>query len=50
MYVADVTDLAELQEMLSESKCRLWDSRYGAQQEQAIWDIEDIENRIKEIS
>lgn len=50
MYVADVNDMAELQELLSDAEARLANSKYEMQYEQALWDIEDITNRIKEIS
>lgn len=46
MYVADVTDLAELHDLLDEAMHHL------AMQpcEQNRWDVEDITNRIEELS
>lgn len=46
MYVADVTSMKELEELLSEAKCRLMDNPGN---EQAQWDIEDIEERMAQI-
>jgi hypothetical protein len=47
MYVADVTDIDELAELLAEA----WD-RVMAEpsNEQAQWDVQDIEDRIVELS
>lgn len=49
MYVADVTDMAELKELLAEAEDRLAQSCSEAAYEQAAWDIEDITNRMEEI-
>jgi hypothetical protein len=49
MYVADVTDIRELEQLLSEAQVFLADSRSEAGREQAAWDIEDITNRIYEV-
>ncbi|UJD21175.1 hypothetical protein SEA_SORORFAGO_78 [Mycobacterium phage SororFago] len=46
MYVEDVDDLEELEYLLSEAQDRL-DANPG--NEQAQWDIEDIEERINEV-
>lgn len=49
MYVADVTDMAELRELLSEAEQRLANACGEPAYEQAAWDIEDITNRMEEI-
>jgi hypothetical protein len=49
MYVADVTDVKELEELLAEAKDRLIASGCERAWEQAAWDIEDIEDRIDEL-
>ena len=46
MYVADVTDIAELEEMLAEVFVRL---AQDPKNEQALWDQEDILARMEEI-
>lgn len=47
MYVADVTSMEELQELLAEAEDRL---ALDPTNEQAAWDIEDIEDRMAEIA
>lgn len=53
MYVADVTDVQELLELLAEAQDRLAyaEIRPGSElaYEQAMWDIEDIEERLWEL-
>jgi hypothetical protein len=46
MYVADVTDIKELQELLAEVEDWLLDDPNN---EQALWDQEDITERIEEL-
>ena len=46
MYVADVTDMKELEYLLAEAED--WLLR-EPDSEQAAWDIEDIEDRIAEL-
>jgi hypothetical protein len=46
MYVADVTDIKELRELLAEVEDRLLDDPNN---EQALWDREDITERIQEL-
>lgn len=46
MYVADVTDIKELEELLAEAEDRL---AADPGNEQATWDIEDITERIEEL-
>lgn len=46
MYVADVTDIKELEELLAEAQDFLLADPYS---EQAAWDIEDITSRIYEL-
>lgn len=46
MYVADVTDIKELRELLAEVEDRLLDDPNN---EQALWDQEDITERIQEL-
>lgn len=50
MYVADVTDLNELRQLLAEAEDRVQASRTPEEFEQAQWDIEDIEDRIDELT
>lgn len=50
MYVADVTDIKELEYLLGQAKDDLKHAVGGREIERAAWDIEDITNRIKEIS
>jgi hypothetical protein len=47
MYVADVTSIAELRELLAEARNFLLSDPRNA--EQYKWDIEDIESRIAEL-
>lgn len=47
MYVADVTDIRELRELLAEVEDRLLDDPNN---EQALWDQEDITERIEDIN
>lgn len=47
MYVDDVDDLEELEYLLSEAQDRLLEDPNN---EQAQWDIEDIEERIREVN
>lgn len=47
MYVADVTDMAELRELLAEIEDRLL---ANPNNEVAQWDKEDVLNRMAEIS
>lgn len=49
MYVADVTDVKELEALLAEAQDRLAASGSERQWEQAAWDCEDIEDRIDEL-
>lgn len=46
MYVDDIDDLAELEELLSEARARL---EADPRSEQAAWDVEDIEDRLEEV-
>ncbi|ASZ72867.1 hypothetical protein SEA_DRAKE55_78 [Mycobacterium phage Drake55] len=46
MYVADVDDLEELKDLRSEAESRLG---RNPDNEQAQWDLEDIEDRIEEL-
>ncbi|AHJ86689.1 hypothetical protein CRB1_78 [Mycobacterium phage CRB1] len=51
MYVEDIDDLEELQDLQAEAERTL--SRpgsTGAQREQAEWDLEDIAERIADLS
>lgn len=50
MYVADVTDVKELEALLAEAQDRLAASGSERQWEQAAWDIQDIEDRIDELT
>ncbi|APC43222.1 hypothetical protein SEA_JAAN_75 [Mycobacterium phage Jaan] len=51
MYVDDDDDLEELQSLLADAQDRLDQAREGSPaHEQAGWDIEDIEQRIEELS
>ncbi|QGJ88831.1 hypothetical protein SEA_YECEY3_80 [Mycobacterium phage Yecey3] len=47
MYVGDVDDLDELADLLLEAEDRLSASPNS---EQAQWDVEDIQQRIEEVS
>jgi len=47
MYVADVTDVQELLELRAETEDRLIRSDY--MNEQAAWDLEDIDIRLFEL-
>lgn len=47
MYVADVTDIKELRELQAEVEDRLLDDPNN---EQALWDQEDITERIEELN
>ncbi|AOZ64019.1 hypothetical protein SEA_BAEHEXIC_75 [Mycobacterium phage Baehexic] len=47
MYVDDIDDLEELKELRRDAEKRLGDR---PQDEQAQWDLEDIEDRIGELS
>ncbi|ASR86174.1 hypothetical protein SEA_BOBSWAGET_69 [Mycobacterium phage BobSwaget] len=47
MYVDDVDDLAELEELLADAQDRL---ASNPSNEQAAWDVEDIEGRMEELS
>ena len=47
MYVDDVDDLEELGELLAEAQDRLYSDPTN---EQAQWDVEDIEERITELN
>ena len=49
MYVADVTDVKELEELLAEAQDFLASATNAEEFEQAQWDIEDIEDRIDEL-
>jgi len=49
MYVADVTDIKELEYLLAEAQDRLQASGCERDYEAAAWDIEDIEDRIDEL-
>ncbi|AGS82757.1 hypothetical protein ANNAL29_76 [Mycobacterium phage AnnaL29] len=47
MYVDDVFDLEELESLRDEAQGRLDANPHN---EQAAWDLEDIEGRIEEVS
>jgi hypothetical protein len=49
MYVADVTSVAELEQLLDEARTNLASATTEAEFEQAQWDIEDIEDRIDDL-
>jgi len=49
MYVADVTDMAELEYLLGQAKDDLTHAVGERAIEQAQWDVEDIEERMAQI-
>lgn len=50
MYVEDVTDVQELLELRAEAEDRLLSAGDGSWSgEQALWDLEDIDNRLYEL-
>jgi hypothetical protein len=49
MYVADVTDIKELEYLLGQAQDELLHAVGEVAIEQAQWDIEDITNRIYEV-
>ncbi|ASZ75416.1 hypothetical protein PBI_JOSHKAYV_77 [Mycobacterium phage JoshKayV] len=48
MYVEDIDDLEELEDLRKDAESRL--GRNPGNNEQAQWDLEDIEERIEELS
>jgi hypothetical protein len=51
MYVADVTSMAELQDLLAEANDEIAvNASMGVVSQQASWDREDIIDRIREVS
>lgn len=49
MFVADVTDMAELESLMDEACADLDRARGERDIEQAKWDIEDIEERMAQL-